>query len=323
MGSRAHGGSVGVMKYEPGHESGYSYSEYGGIRLLSDEYEIYIDEMGKTWSEGNAGEGYYVVAGIMAHPDRIGDVSDVCRDVLREYMGRRDVPEMKFSNIMKGTGGFTGIEEERTRLAYDILDVIRGEGMPFFAVVVDKVGHDRIHKPDYIDENHFATVGVIEAALGYLVGSSSTMTAFRDECCDPMDSEIISMIRDPATKERNPIYEGILDYKSANSKYRFGIQLADFCSGAVWRAANMSETDCYERIACLQHTFRGPRAAPRFSPPVGDLGLKKRWLLAPMLAIDSPRSGTGGLWQCLQRQTALKYRTFVPYPKGRAGRRGS
>lgn len=255
---------------EPGQPSVYSRLGDDGIELTEDRYNLYIDESGRTWSEGNRGGGYYVVAGILAHRDRINAVYARCRDVLIRYTGSDPVPELKFADVMRGINDFSDIGEERYQMAYDILDIIRDEGMPIFPIAVGKIGYNRIPVPGYKNENHYATIGVIEATLGYASRFEARLWAVRDDGCRDVNLKIREMVDDPNTRRDKPDYEYLLGFEPDDSVFRFGLQLADFCAGAVWRAMNCGKWDCYDRIACLKRTFLNPSTNTMFYPLIED-----------------------------------------------------
>ena len=267
---------------EPGTRPGHSHLGDDGIELTEDRYALYIDESGRTWSRGNRGGGYYVVAGILAHQDRINDVYARCRDVLTRYTGLDPVPELKFGDVMRGINDFSGIGEKKHQLAYDIFDIIRDEGMPIFPMAVGKIGYNRIPVSGYKNENHYATVGVIEAALGYASRFEARLWAVRDDGCRNVNLEIKAMVDDPNTKQDKPDYEYLLGFEPGDSVFSFGLQLADFCAGAVWRAMNCGRWDCYDRIASLKRTFLNPSVNTMFYPLIEDdvLGDDK-WYVEP------------------------------------------
>lgn len=265
--------------------SDYSYYE-DGIGIDAGGYRLCIDESGKALSKNddpNPRKRYFALAGIMIHEERIEAATARLHGVLRRHMEFDDgmAPELRLSDMLGGKNGFPGMPESE-EMILEVFDAVREERMPFFAMVVDKVGYANNPRP-YENEDHYAAEAVIRRALIYSERYNSEIDITRDgghEDIDKMVKETLDDARKSHTVRRRILgiksYKG---YKTGISKKDMGLQLADLCAGAVARAANCSNRDCYGRIEGLQCTIPGRRAAPMIYPPVGRMQRGSRELL--------------------------------------------
>ncbi len=250
--------------------SRYSYYD-GGIGLIKDEYGLYVDESGKGEKER-----YYVVAGILAHQDRIDSVGHRIREVMYRHglhgepkFGRMMVDE-KFPEPDRCTRG----------PAPEILDVIRNENMPFFAVVVDKregvpdgykiEGDPGSHK----SEDYYATERVVLMALDYAAGEQSHVRITRDRGNDGTDRRIrksLNMTGKSGGGDKISNLGRYRGYEPADSGGSPGLWLADCCAGAVSRFLNWHDPACYERIRWLHDARHGGTGRLAIYPPPGGI----------------------------------------------------
>lgn len=241
------------------------HSYYGdGIGLYGGRYTLYVDE--------SQSADYFVAAGILMHKDRVCPVKDACRRVAKRHKWAEGDGEIKFSGMMSKWNKIPHRDRCGRGPIPEILDVISCEQMPFFSMVVDKEKYRRAGMNRYKGEYHYATERVMIAALDYAGGQHSDMGVIRDEGNKKADSGISTSFE--ITKKdcsgnaiRN--LEWFHGFDTGDSKKHPGLQLADFCSGAVADVLGQGRHDCYARIRRLQDTPGNRRGIPSFFPADG------------------------------------------------------
>ena len=252
--------------------SGHSYYD-GGIRISRGNYTLYVDE-----SRIQGGPGIFTVAGLLMHQDGLKAARVGCRAVMEEHGGMEGgrMCEIKFSHMMGPGKGFPGADGCRRGPASGILGVIGREYMPFFCMMVDKQEFRDAKMPGYDGADHYATERVIIAALDLAGRRDRRVRVIRDRGNDKRDIDIEESLNEgiDGSGDRIRNIASYAGYDAEESEGEFGLQLADFCAGAVARVMSQDRAvrdraGCYCMIRQLQDTPGNRRGIPAFYPPDG------------------------------------------------------
>ncbi|MDA7987046.1 MAG: DUF3800 domain-containing protein [Alphaproteobacteria bacterium] len=254
--------------------SRHSYYD-DGIRVLPGNYTLYVDE---SWFPYSEEEEYFTVAGLLMHRDGVAEAERGCYEVMRGHEGLEDgrMCELKFTHMMGGKEGFPGADGCNRGPASGILKVIGREYMPFFCMVVDQREFKAAKKLGYDSADHYATEQVIIEALDRAGGPGRYISVIRDDGNDKRDDDVEELLKKGENRLGDSIsniksYKG---YSSEKSEGCRGLQLADFCAGAVARImgperAGRDLAGCYCLIRRLQDTPKNRRGIPAFYPSEG------------------------------------------------------
>jgi len=224
-------------------------------------YVVFVDESGyeKNWSSSKAiqQQPFYVLAGVAMPSDRIADIYESIRGIIRglnlpktnaDMLGKGE--EIKASSVDKGDGFWQNNPGLRDGVRKGYLDQ---QDVTYFVVCIDKQRHEAQYSSPY-DPTHLAAQFLFERLQGFLSEKQTSAFVLIDankreeqEQRSLLTRLLTSGSRGVAlSKFYGVFYEWwlqfthIVEVQFGNSKHSLGLQIADFAARHAysWRKSD-------------------------------------------------------------------------------------
>jgi len=248
-----------------------------------DTLTLFLDESGDPgWRppRGRSKTKYFVLGGLALDPEKENIAQARVAEVIQRYLGEAPYPqvyELRFSDLHSRRGEYRKLTLAQAKeMEAEVVNLLLGLSPILFATVVDKDRHQARYGGRAYHPKEMALVGVVQRFNMDLDRMQAYGSVVMDEEQVRKDARLREMIhrsRRTGLSFRGMSYQPSYDsiptringtVNFSPSELSTGIQLADFCSGVVWRKYERGEDDRFNRIEPLFYRV-GPR---RYEPSV-------------------------------------------------------
>ncbi len=250
-----------------------------------DTLTLFLDESGDPgWRppRGRSATRFFVLGGLALDAEKENLAQACVAEVIQRYLGQPPFPqvyELRFSDLYSRRGVYRNLTLPQAQaMEAEVLTLLLGLNPILFASVVDKDRHQARYGLRAYHPKEMALAGVVQRFnidLDRMQAYGSVMMDEEQVRKDARLREMIHRSRRTGLSFRGMSYQpsynaiptrinGTVNFSP--SELSTGIQLADFCSGIVWRRYEKGEDARFNRIEPLFYRVGSRRYEPSVVP---------------------------------------------------------